>query len=145
MDRIETVLRVGRSPPPYDSDADSLALNGISASRDLTHWMKQHRMPHIASCMTLKRQIHVNQLTVRGFDTELNASIRRLARREGISLNKAALRLLRKGAELTEGAARGNTVGHSLDHMIGTWTQVESDEMDSALQEFETIDEAAWK
>ena len=87
----------------------------------------------------------MNQLTVRGFDAELNASIRRLARREGISLNKAALRLLRKGAELTEGAARGNTVGHSLDHMIGTWTQVESDEMDSALQEFETIDEAAWK
>ena len=45
---------------------------------------------------------NVNQLTVRGFDDELSAAMQGLARREGISLNQAALRLLRKGAGLTD-------------------------------------------
>ena len=87
----------------------------------------------------------MNQLTVRGFDDELSASLQRLAKREGVSLNQAALRLLRKGAGLTDGTGGADIVGSSLDHLIGRWTPAEADEMDSALREFETIDEAAWK
>ena len=87
----------------------------------------------------------MNQLTVRGFDDDLSGAMRRLAKREGISLNQAALRLLRKGAGLTDGARGADTIGSSLDHLIGTWTPVEADAMDAALQEFETVDEAAWK
>ena len=87
----------------------------------------------------------MNQITVRGFDDELSATLRRLAQREGISLNQAALRLLRKGAGQADGSARADTVGASLDHLIGTWTQADADEIDAALEEFETIDEAAWK
>ena len=87
----------------------------------------------------------MNQLTVRGFDEELSAGIQRLAKSEGISLNQAALRLLRKGAGLTEDASGVNTVGSSLDHLIGTWTQAEADEMDAALEQFEAIDEALWE
>ena len=37
-----------------------------------------------------------------------------------------------------------DVIGSSLDHLIGRWTPTEADEMDSALKEFETIDEAAW-
>ena len=48
----------------------------------------------------------MNQLTVRGFDDELSAAVIRLAKREGISLNQAALKLLRKGAGLTDGQGR---------------------------------------
>ncbi len=87
----------------------------------------------------------MNQITVRGFDSALSASLRRLAKRDGISLNQAALKLLRKGAGLADSSAKPNTVGASLDHLIGTWTQADADELDSALKEFETIDEAAWK
>ncbi len=87
----------------------------------------------------------MDQLTVRGFDVKLSASIRRLARQESISLNKAALKLLRKGAGLTDGNNGANTVGSSLDHLIGSWTPEEADAIDSALQEFESIDESAWK
>ena len=46
----------------------------------------------------------MRQLTVRGFDDELSSAIQGLAQREGISLNKAALRLLRKGAGLADGS-----------------------------------------
>ena len=87
----------------------------------------------------------MNQLTVRGFDDELSASLRRLAKSEGISLNKAALKLMRKGAGLSDGAGGADVVGSSLDHLFGKWTQAEADEFDAALEDFETIDESVWK
>ncbi len=39
----------------------------------------------------------MNQITVRGFDDELAERIQRLAKRDGTSLNQAALKLLRRG------------------------------------------------
>ena len=86
----------------------------------------------------------MKQLTVRGFDHELAEHIRRLSKLEGISLNQAALKLLRKGAGLSDPARKADTVGPSLDHLIGSWTDDEAAEMDQALEELEVIDEAAW-
>lgn len=87
----------------------------------------------------------MKQLTVRGFDEELARSIQRLAKRDGTSLNRAALKLLRKGAGLKDGSASADTVGSSLDHLIGTWSPAEANELNAALEEFETIDESVWK
>ena len=86
----------------------------------------------------------MDQLTVRGFEDDLEAAMRRLAQREGVSLNKAALRLLRKGAGLSDDAERADRVGTSLDHLIGSWTSAEADEIDRALADFETVDEVFW-
>ena len=87
----------------------------------------------------------MNQLTVRGFDDELAEHIRRLAKRDGVSLNQAALKLLRKGAGLSDPTRKADTVGASLDHLIGKWTDEEAVEMEQALEEFETVDETAWR
>ena len=87
----------------------------------------------------------MNQITVRGLDDELGARLRRLAKREGLSLNQAALRLLRRGAGLAEGPGRAETVGDSFDRLIGSWTQADADGMEAALEESETIDETAWR
>ena len=87
----------------------------------------------------------MKQLTVRGFDDELSDAIRGLARREGISLNKAALRLLRKGAGLAHGSEGRAKVGSSLDHLIRVWTPEEADELDAALKQFDKIDEELWR
>ena len=87
----------------------------------------------------------MNQLTVRGFDDELAERIRRLAKRDGTSLNQAALKLLRKGAGLADPGQGPDTVGSSLDHLIGTWSEDEASELDAALEELEVIDEAAWR
>ena len=87
----------------------------------------------------------MNRLTVRGFDDALSARLRQLAEREGISLSKAALRLMRKGAGLAEMNPKPRKpVGHSLDHLFGTWTQAEFDEFTTAVEVFETVEEAAW-
>ena len=84
----------------------------------------------------------MNQLTVRGFDSELEKRIRQLAHREGISLNRAVLKLLRRGAGLQERHDSPNVVGTSLDHLIGTWTEREAVDMSRALEDLSQIDEA---
>ena len=86
----------------------------------------------------------MNQLTVRGFDDELSSVMQSLAKREGISLNQAALRLLRKGAGLTDGNGNPNAIGSSLDDLFGVWSQDEAESFDAALEVFETVDESAW-
>ena len=87
----------------------------------------------------------MNQLTVRGFDDELNAILHHLAKQEDISLNQAALRLLRKGAGLTD-ADQGNpnAIGTALDDLFGLWSRDEAESFDAALDVFETVDEEAW-
>ena len=87
----------------------------------------------------------MHQLTIRGFDDELTGRIRQLARREGISLNRAVLKLLRRGAGLGEHDARPEVVGDSLDHLIGTWTADEADEMNRVLEDLSRIDDEMWK
>lgn len=87
----------------------------------------------------------MNQLTIRGFGEELAESIRGLARRDGTSLNQAALKLLRKGAGLSKETGDANRIGDSLDDLFGTWSREESDAFNTALEVFEEVDEAAWK
>ena len=86
----------------------------------------------------------VKQLTIRGFGDELARAIRRLADHDGTSLNRAAVKLLRRGAGLDEGRG-ADTVGSSLDHLIGSCSAAEADEIERALKHFETIDEAMWE
>ena len=87
----------------------------------------------------------MKQITIRGFDPELERRVRELADREGISLNQAVLRLLRKGAGLERPKAKENVVGSSLDDLIGTWSDEEAQEVMDAVQDFETIDESLWR
>ena len=49
-------------------------------------------------------------------------------------MNQAVLKLLRRGAGIGHGKGTADTVGASLDHLIGTWTPEEADEMDKAFR-----------
>lgn len=86
----------------------------------------------------------MKQLTIRGFDPELESQLKKVASEEGISYNQAALRLMRRGAGLAR-PGRRNVVGHSLDHLIGTWSEEDVRVFDEAMTMFETIDESLWK
>lgn len=87
----------------------------------------------------------MNQLTIRGFDDELAGKVRQLAAREGISLNRAVMRLLRRGAGLGDPPDSVDIVGASLDHLIGTWSQEEAEQMNRALADLSSVDEAMWE
>lgn len=87
----------------------------------------------------------MGQLTVRGFDKDLERALRDLARCEGISLNRAALLLMHKGSGLLCGRERSTTVGSSLDHLIGTWTAEEEQEFLEATRGLGQVDEGFWR
>ena len=75
----------------------------------------------------------------------LAREIEELARREGISRNQAAVRLLRKGAHLDEPHQARDTVGDSLDWFIGSWTQERAKELELAIADFEMVDKDLWR
>ncbi len=87
----------------------------------------------------------MKQLSLRGFDAELEKRIREIARQEGISLNRAVLRLLRKGAGLGKAGKPSDVVGDSLDHLIGKWSLEESREFLKSIGPLEQIDRSFWK
>jgi len=88
------------------------------------------------------------QITLRGIDPTLAERIRRVAEEEGLSLNKAALRILRRGAGITGPGAdeRGprQRIGHCLDAFFGTWTDEEADELLVSIESCEQVDPAFW-
>jgi len=87
----------------------------------------------------------VDQLTLRGLDKEIERRIKELARRRGVSLNRAALELLRQGAGLGAPAARTNLVGDSLDHLIGSWSEDDARKVQQAVAALEKIDPGLWR
>ena len=86
----------------------------------------------------------MNQLTVRGFDPELEKHLRELAAERQISLNRAALALMRKGAGLTEPSRSGKEVGSALDSFIGVWSEEDEAEFLETLEPLEQIDPELW-
>lgn len=85
------------------------------------------------------------QLTIRGFGGELENRIRVLARTEGISLNQAVLRLLRRGAGLEQENRDDGLIGSDLDELIGSWTDEEAEHFNQAVEDFNVIDEDMWR
>ena len=83
------------------------------------------------------------QLTIRGLSPELEKRLQQLAVEEQISLNKAALKLLAKGAGLTE--EKKTVIGHDLDHLFGTWQASEADRFLQSIKSCEQIDADFWR
>lgn len=88
----------------------------------------------------------MKQLTIRGFEPRLERELRTLARAKGVSLNKAALELMRRGANLTaETDGDPDTVGNSFDAFIGSWKDEDEARVLEAVEAFESIDEDLWR
>ena len=87
----------------------------------------------------------MNSLTLDELDDDLIAAIRRVAEGDNSTENEAAMKLLRKGAELEDVAPVNGKVGNSLDEFIGTWTKEEAEEFDAAVAELRVIDESMWR
>jgi hypothetical protein len=87
----------------------------------------------------------MTHLSLRGFDKELERRLRELARRENVSLNEAALLLLRRGAGLNEADQSSASVGDALDRFIGSWSAADERRLLKSIAACETVDEALWK
>lgn len=86
----------------------------------------------------------MKQLTIRGLDERLERRLRELARDQRISLNRAALTLMRRGAGLSDKRESTNTVGSALDKFIGVWSDEDEAELLRALEPLEQVDPELW-
>ncbi len=87
----------------------------------------------------------MNQLTIRGFGDDLERRLHEVAGQEGTSLNKAALKLLRRGAGLEAPGPESDVLGRSLDMFIGTWSADQEKELLDSIQVFDQLDRSFWK
>ena len=92
-----------------------------------------------------RRASRPRQLTIRGFDPTVEARIESLARREGLSLNQAVMKLLRRATGLDEAPASDRSVGVALDHLAGTWTAADERAFARATGALEAIDHDLWR
>jgi hypothetical protein len=86
-----------------------------------------------------------NQITIRGLDAETDRRVRDLASRLRISLNKAAVMLIRKGAGLREDDSGPEVVGKSLDSFIGSWSREDEAKLLDSIREMEQVDQDLWQ
>ena len=85
----------------------------------------------------------MEQLTVRGFEPQLAEILKRISHEEHVSLNQAALRLMRKGAGIQ--AKKEIGIGHQLDEFIGSWSDKEAEAFDQQVAALRTIDDEIWQ
>jgi hypothetical protein len=76
-------------------------------------------------------------LSLRNLPKDVEEAILETSRREGISLNKATLRLL-------EASLRKPAKNSDFEEFCGTWSNTEADAFDEALAEMRQIDPADW-
>lgn len=86
----------------------------------------------------------MTQLTVRGFDKALARRIREVSKARGLSLNQAAVLLLRQGAGLAP-AETSARVGDSMKALIGAWSREEEAQFRRAVRPLEEVDGEFWK
>ena len=77
-------------------------------------------------------------ISLRNLPPEVEKVILETSRREGISLNKATLRLL-------EASLRKPSRNADFEEFHGTWSPVEADEFDAALRAMRQVDPADWE
>ena len=77
-------------------------------------------------------------ISLRNLPEEIEKAILETSRREGISLNKATLRLL-------ETQLRKPAPNSDFEEFFGTWSSAEADAFDAALGGMRQVDPADWE
>ncbi len=85
-----------------------------------------------------------NQLTLRDIDPRVLDEIERVARVEGLSLNKAAGKILKAGAGVRD-ATESRCIGAAVDRFVGSVTAEGARNLSKSLRALEQIDDEFWK
>ena len=91
-------------------------------------------MQHASLYATLNRVT----ISLRNLPPEVEKAILETSRREGISLNKATLRLL-------EASLRKPAKNSDFEEFYGAWSSAEADSFDAALQQMRLVDPSDWE
>lgn len=81
-------------------------------------------------------------ITLRNLPKEVAGAVSRKARKEGISLAKAVIRLLEEAAGIRR---KTEVLHHDLDSLAGSWTPAQAATFEKALREQRKVDPELWK
>ena len=96
-----------------------------------------HESIHDALCIVLCYNGFMT-ISLRNLPKEVENAILETSHREGISLNKATLRLL-------EAQLRKPAKNSDFEEFCGAWSSTEADAFDAALVEMRQVDSAEWE
>jgi len=82
----------------------------------------------------------MNQMTVRNIPAAVEARLRTMADRLGLSLNQTVIRLLEAAT-----GGRPDTPKRDLSQIAARWSDREADAFDRATAPFESVDEEVWR
>jgi hypothetical protein len=85
-----------------------------------------------------------NQVTLRDLDPRVLAEIERVARVEGLSINKAAAKILKIGAGIDD-APESRRIGAAVDRFVGKLSAAEARKVTQSLRVLEQVDDELWK
>ena len=77
-------------------------------------------------------------ISLRNLPPEVEKAITDLSRREGVSLNRATIRIL-------EASLRKPARNEDFDEFLGCWSTEEADAFEAALREMRQVDPADWE
>jgi plasmid stability protein len=83
----------------------------------------------------------MKQLTLRQIPEPVAQALRALAQETGMSLNKTAINVLKRGLGLDASPKQKR----DLSRIAGKWTDEEAEEFERNLEIFEQIDEEVWR
>ena len=84
----------------------------------------------------------MSAITVRNLPPAVVKAVKEKARREKLSLNKAIVALLE---EATVSRTGKNVRHRDLDHLAGSWSEQEYEQITSAVREQRQVDPEMWK
>jgi hypothetical protein len=103
-----------------------------------------HQLCIILMHSCINERTAVNAITLRNLPEEVARAVRRKAKQEGLSLNRAVARLLQEAVGGTRSGSEPATY-HDLDALAGAWSDEEADAFDAALRDERRIDPKVWR
>lgn len=87
----------------------------------------------------------MKQITLRSIPDEVEKTVRKEAKRKGVSLNKAIIALLERSVGTKVRETKKRVVYHDLDHLAGLWSREEATSFDKTLKSQRKVDAELWK
>ena len=87
----------------------------------------------------------MKQITLRDIPDNIANIVKKQAKANKLSLNKAFISLLEKATDIKSKKKAVKTIYHDLDHLCGAWTKKDSKKFEKDLEVQRKIDEDLWK
>jgi len=91
----------------------------------------------------MQKRENMKTLTIRGIDDKLSKALKEKAKKNNISLNQTALKILKEGSGIKEDKIFKTY--DDLNNLAGTWTEEDEKEFVKNTYHFNKIDKDIWK